>query len=339
MTYQEVLENARKKLQPRCHVCPVCDCRACAGVVPGPGGKGSGSTAKRNWRYLHDHVKLHMNVLGKGGPADTGFSCFGQLFSAPVFAAPIGMVANNLSDVLDEDTYAEAILAGTKAVGAGAFTGGGPMNKCFYAPLDAIKANGWGIPTLKPWRMSVVEERLPLVIGSGAPAFAMDIDSAGLPHARLSTEPMEMKNADDLARLVSLTKLPFVVKGIMTAESARQAAEAGVYAIVVSNHGGRVLEDGLSTAEVLPEIRAAVGDSVKLFVDGGIRSGADVFKVLALGADAALVGRPCSAAAYGGGAEGVQLYFEKLITELKSTMAMTGCQRLKDIKRELIRIV
>jgi len=99
------------------------------------------------------------------------------------------------------------------------------------------------------------------------------------------------------------------------------------------------MDHGLSTAEVLPEIRAAVGADTKIFVDGGVRTGDDVFKMLALGADAVLIGRPYVIAAYGGGAEGVQLYTEKLKAELKDAMTMTSCKSLQEITRDKIRLV
>ena len=169
----------------------------------------------------------------------------------------------------------------------------------------------------------------------------MDIDGIGM-RPNISDEtikPIVEKSQEDLRDIVSYTKLPFVAKGIMTVENAIQAAEAGVYGIIVSNHGGRVLEDGLSTAEVLPEIKKAVGDSMKVFVDGGVRTGSDVFKMIALGADAVLIGRPYAIAAYGGGAEGVKIYTQKVIKELKETMLMTGCYTIKDITREKIVIV
>lgn len=82
-----------------------------------------------------------------------------------------------------------------------------------------------------------------------------------------------------------LTKTPFIVKGIMSVRGALKAKEAGANAIVVSNHGGRVLDGCAATADVLEEIVAAVGDSMKIFVDGGIRTGGDIFKALAMGAD------------------------------------------------------
>lgn len=340
MTYESILAKAREVLSPRCKVCPVCNGKACAGLAPGPGGKGSGMTFQRNYDYLYNHVKLHLDVLGEALAPDTSLALWGMDFTAPVFAAPIGMVARNWSPALNEGSYAQIIIEGTQRAGTIAFTGGGPTDDCFYEPLAVIKkSDGYGIPTLKPWNLDLVEERLALVEQAGAPAFAMDIDSAGLPHAAGSVNAVSAKSQADLKRIVNMTELPFLVKGIMTASAAVQAAEAQAYGIVVSNHGGRVLDQGLSTAEVLPEIRRAVGGALKIFVDGGVRTGVDVFKMLALGADAVLIGRPYSVAAYGGGAEGVQIYTEKIIQELKDTMKMTNCRSLQDIREEKIRLV
>ena len=189
--------------------------------------------------------------------------------------------------------------------------------------------------------MDVVKQRIALAEEAGVFAIAMDVDGIGL-QASIDDEtikPIVPKSQQDLKEIVSSTKLPFVVKGIMTAKEAMEAVEAGVYGIVVSNHGGRVIEDGLSTAEMLPEIKKAVGDTVKVFVDGGVRTGSDVFKMIALGADGVLIGRPYAIAAYGAKEEGVRIYTEKVIKELKQTMLMTGCFKIKDITMEKIKIV
>ena len=144
------------------------------------------------------------------------------------------------------------------------------------------------------------------------------------------------KSVEALRQITKAAGLPFLVKGIMTVESARKAREAGAWGIVVSNHGGRVLDHTPATCEVLPEIVAAVDGTMKIFVDGGVRSGADVFKMLALGADAVLIGRPLVTAAYGGGAEGVKVLTQKLKGELADTMAMCGVHSLAEISRDLI---
>ena len=112
--------------------------------------------------------------------------------------------------------------------------------------------------------------------------------------------------------IIDYAGVPFIIKGVMTVKGALKALEAGASAIVVSNHGGRVLDQCPATAEVLPAIVDAVGGKMTILVDGGIRTGIDVFKALALGADAVIMARPYVTALYGGGAEGVQILVEKL---------------------------
>ena len=141
-----------------------------------------------------------------------------------------------------------------------------------------------------------------------------------------------------VAEIAREAGVPFILKGIMTAKGAEKAVQAGVAGIVVSNHGGRVLDDCPATEEVLPEIVEAVAGRAKVFVDGGIRTGGDVFKALALGADAVLVARPYVTAVYGGGAEGVACLTEKLGAELADTMRLCGAAALKDISRDMVRV-
>ena len=122
----------------------------------------------------------------------------------------------------------------------------------------------------------------------------------------------------------------------MTVAGAKKAVEAGAKGIVVSNHGGRVQGGTPSTCEVLPGIAEAVKGETVIFVDGGIRSGVDVFRALALGADAVLIGRPVLTSIYGAGEEGFRIYMDKIISELKSTMTMCGAASLKEITREKV---
>lgn len=128
----------------------------------------------------------------------------------------------------------------------------------------------------------------------------------------------------DLVWLRSISPLPIVLKGIMTAEDARLAAEHGAAAIVVSNHGGRTLDAAPATATVLPEVVEATDGNVEVLVDGGIRSGADVLKALALGARAVLIGRPVLWGLAVGGAQGVSRVLAILRGELESALAMAG---------------
>ena len=193
------------------------------------------------------------------------------------------------------------------------------------------------MPTIKPWNIETIQEKFELVAESGAFAVAMDVDAAGLPFLKNMTPPAGSKTVAELSEIVHMAGVPFIVKGVMTVGGALKAKEAGAAAIVVSNHGGRVLDQCPATAEVLEEIADAVGDSMKIFVDGGIRSGTDIFKALALGADGVIIARPFVTAIYGGGSEGAKVYIEKLGSELKDTMQMCGAHSLKEITRDMVR--
>lgn len=330
MDYGQVLEKARQNMNGRCLVCKECNGIACRGVIPGPGGKGSGSSFIRNFQKLQE-LKINMDLVYRRENIDTQIELFGQTFKYPFFAAPIAGIKIHYPGSLTEDDYAEAIVQGCKAAGSIGFTGDGENPECYTSGIKAIKsAGGWGIPTIKPWGTEDVIKRIRLAEEAGAPAVAMDIDAAGLPVLGKDLK-IAPKSVEDLRRIVESTELPFIVKGIMTARSAEKVLEAGAYGIVVSNHGGRVLDHTLATVEVLPEIVKAVGGKMKVFMDGGIRSGLDVFRVLALGADAVLIGRPYSVAAFGGGEEGPAMYTEKVGAELRQTMVMAGCQNLSEI--------
>ncbi|HEY5800693.1 MAG TPA: alpha-hydroxy acid oxidase [Burkholderiaceae bacterium] len=135
----------------------------------------------------------------------------------------------------------------------------------------------------------------------------------------------------DIAWLQSQTALPVWVKGVMHADDARALRDAGVAGIVASNHGGRGLDGAPATLAVLPAIRAAVGDHFPLLLDGGIRSGADIFKALALGADAVLVGRLQMYALSVAGALGVAHMIKLLREELEVCMALAGCGTIGEI--------
>jgi 4-hydroxymandelate oxidase len=337
MTYKEVLDRARKIMAPNCRVCNECNGVVCRGEIPGVGGKGRGYGFTECIRFLAS-VKINMDVIYCDEGQDTSVSLFGRSFRYPVCAAPVGGMKLNYNGTLTDGEYYRAVVTGTNRAGTVAFTGDGPQDYIFLDSLPVIKeAEGVAIPTLKPWKNEKVLELVKMIEEAGAIAFAMDIDSAGLVNLALAGKPVSPKSVEELREIVRSTSTPFIVKGVMTAHGAEKVAKAGAYGIVVSSHGGRVMEDSPAPCSVLPEIRQAVGDSIKILVDGGIRSGADVFKALALGADAVLIGRPYAIAAHGGGAEGVEMYTNMIGAQLRETMIMTGCKRLDDITRDKIR--
>ena len=337
MNYSECIENARAKIGNYCKACPECNGRACKNQMPGPGAKGIGDTAIRNYDKWKE-IRLNMDTLVEKRPIDTSLSLFGKEFKYPFFAGPVGAVNLHYGDCLNDVSYNDILVSACAEFGIAAFTGDGVDSNVMLAATKAIKkADGFGIPTVKPWNIEVIREKLELVKESGAFAVAMDIDAAGLPFLKNLNPPAGSKSVEELREIVDAAGRPFIVKGIMTVNGALKAKEAGASAIVVSNHGGRVLDQCPATAEVLEEIADAVDGSMKILVDGGIRSGTDVFKALALGADAVIIARPFVTAVYGGGREGVESYIQKISGELADTMAMCGVASLEEISRDCVR--
>ena len=337
MNYSECIENARAKIGNYCKACPECNGRACKNQMPGPGAKGIGDTAIRNYDKWKE-IRLNMDTLVEKRPIDTSLSLFGKEFKYPFFAGPVGAVNLHYGDCLNDVSYNDILVSACAEFGIAAFTGDGVDSNVMLAATKAIKkADGFGIPTVKPWNMELIREKLELVKESAAFAVAMDIDAAGLPFLKNLNPPAGSKSVEELREIVDAAGLPFIVKGIMTVKGALKAKEAGASAIVVSNHGGRVLDQCPATAEVLEEIADAVDGSMKILVDGGIRSGTDVFKALALGADAVIIARPFVTAVYGGGREGVESYIQKISGELADTMAMCGVASLEEISRDCVR--
>jgi lactate 2-monooxygenase len=136
---------------------------------------------------------------------------------------------------------------------------------------------------------------------------------------------------DDLAWLRELTSLPLLVKGVLTKEDAQRALDAGVDGIVVSNHGGRQVDGAVASLDALVEIRAAVAADTVLLVDGGIRSGADVVKAMALGADAVLIGRLYAYALAVGGEPAVAAVLDQLAAETDLTLALMGGRSITEL--------
>lgn len=336
MNYSEVLEQARKNMGTLCKSCRECDGRACRNSIPGPGAKGVGDTAIRNYDKWKEY-RLQMDTLVARQPVDTSVKLFGKTFELPVFAGPVGAVSMHYGDLYDDRQYNDILVHACAQNGIAAFTGDGMDSNVMISATRAIaNEGGMGIPTIKPWNEQMISEKMQLAKDAGAFAVAMDVDAAGLPFLKGFNPPAGSKSVEELTRIIQMTDKPFIVKGIMTVKGARKALEAGASAIVVSNHGGRVLDQTPSTAEVLPEIAKAVKGKLTILVDGGIRSGADVLKALALGADGVIIARPFVNAVYGGGEEGVKLYVEKLKGELEDAMAMCGVFRIEDISEELI---
>ncbi|MBQ7000360.1 MAG: alpha-hydroxy-acid oxidizing protein [Oscillospiraceae bacterium] len=336
MTYQEVLANARDP-KNKCKACPVCNGKACGNHIPGPGSKGVGDTAMRNYDKWQE-IRVNMDTLCESGTPDTSLEIFGKKFRYPFFAGPVGAVVAHYSDKYDDKGYNNILVKACADNGIAAFTGDGLDATVMKVACEAIAASdGIGVPTVKPWNLETIEGKMELVKASGSFAVAMDVDAAGLPFLKGMNPPAGGKTVEQLSAIAKMAGKPFIVKGVMTVKGAMKAKEAGAAAIVVSNHGGRVLDQCPATAEVLCDIVDALkGSGMKIIVDGGIRTGVDVFKALAMGADAVIICRPFVPMVYGGAEEGVQLYINKIGAELEDTMAMCGAKDLNSITRDMV---
>lgn len=336
MDLQEIRRVAKEKLAGYCRVCPVCDGKACAGEVPGMGGVGSGAGFRANIEALARY-KVNMRTIHGARDPDTSLKLFGLTLRTPILAAPMTGTPYNMGGALTEREFIGAIITGSKQAGSLGFSGDGADPAMYDSGVDAITAEGgWGIPIIKPRAQGAVIERIRRAEAAGAPAVGVDIDGAGLVTMALKGQPVGPKTLDELKALVAATRLPFILKGIMTVDEAELAVEAGAAAIVVSNHGGRILDHTPGVADVLPAITRAVGERIIVLADGGVRSGVDALKLLALGARAVLVGRPLVIGAFGGGAEGVRLILEQMTAELRQAMILTGCAGLSEIGPRLL---
>lgn len=331
-----MLKNARENLNGSCKVCKVCNGVVCSGQVPGMGGKGSGSAFLENNKSL-EKVKINMRVIHNVTNPDTSIELFGKKMDAPIFAAPVTGTTLNMGGKISERDYIKPVVEGCINAGIYAMVGDTAVDSFLIENLEVLKEHsGKGIVFIKPWENDDIIRKIKLAEEAGAFAVGVDVDACGLVTLSMHGKTVQPKNVEMIKELKNSTKLPFILKGIMTVEDALMAVEAGVDAIVVSNHGGRVLDCTPGTADILPEIAEAVKGKVTILADGGIRTGVDVLKMIGLGADAVLIGRPFVTASFGGATDGVETYVNKLKGELSSTMILTGCQTIEDIDSKVI---
>ena len=337
MTYQEILDRSREQIGPYCKSCKICNGLACKNTIPGPGAKGLGTGFIRNYQKWQE-LYVNMDTICENGSADTTFDFFGHRLVLPVMAGPVGAMQLHYGDRYNDMEYNDLLVSACAKAGILAFTGDGTNPAVMEGASKAIAANhGAGVTTVKPWNKEEVFRKLDMAKASGAWAIAMDIDAAGLPFLKNLTPPAGSKTVEELKEIADYAQVPFILKGIMTVRGAEKAIKAGAKAIVVSNHGGRVLGQCPATVEGLPEIVEAVGKDVMVLVDGGIRTGMDVFKALALGAKGVLIARPFVNMVYGGGLEGPAALVAKLKAELEDTMLMCGAHSLAEIDRSMVR--
>ncbi len=331
-------QTARQKFgKDICWVCKVCDGTDCASGVPGMGGVGKMETFQDNSKALKEYTILPRYIRDQVNP-NTNFHFLGKQFTVPIMAAPMTGATTNMNNAMDEFQYSSVVLQGSLESGSIAWLGDGATPDKYIQMLSAIqKVEGMGILICKPRAdEGMLRERFQEAQRQGIFALGMDIDAFNFKTLIQKNQQAPSRNINDLKNIRKFTNLPFIIKGIMTEEDAELAIEIGADALVVSNHGGRVMDEMPGTARVLQKISERVARRVPVLVDGGVRSGMDVFKMIALGADAVLVGRPIAISAVGGDVPGVKFLYNQYTNELKNTMNITGAESLKNISKDML---
>jgi 4-hydroxymandelate oxidase len=303
-------------------------------------------------RRAFERVALRPRVLADVSRIDLATTVLGHPVSTPIVVAPTALH----DAVCDRGECATAEAAGRAGVLMIAASGSSRT-------IEDIAAAARGPLSLQLYFYADRPSTLALVgraEAAGCRAIALTVDSArwGRKERSLRTVgqydwPAAANDAgrlmpaapptdgapvtwDDLAWLRRETRLPIVLKGVVTAEDARLAADAGVAGIVVSNHGGRQLDGTIASLEALPEVVAAAGGRCEIYLDGGVRRGADVMKALALGARAVLVGRPVLWGLAVDGADGAYAVLDMLRDELARAMALSGRSTVASLDRSLL---
>jgi isopentenyl diphosphate isomerase/L-lactate dehydrogenase-like FMN-dependent dehydrogenase len=342
---EEIRDEARKKMMGICGVYKNCDgdsMRICQGQSYGKpllfGGIGSGASFQNNISALKEY-HLKMRLIGNDFEPDTTYNFFGKKLSMPIMGASVAGVNSFGGDnVITEREFCRAVVLGCKQAGTIGWRG----DTYTYSfensyGLDAIaEADGWGVKIVKPRDQQSIMNFYKKAEKIGCIAVGIDIDGCGSFAMKTHNQPVYKKSIEEIKELVKSTHLPVIIKGIMCIEDAQIAIDAGASAIIISNHGGRVLDHTPGTASVLPKIAKKLKSKTRILVDGGIRTGYDVLKMLALGAEAVLIGRDIVRAAIGGGIDGVRIQMEYLQSTLIKAMKMTNCKNLQDISNNIL---
>jgi isopentenyl diphosphate isomerase/L-lactate dehydrogenase-like FMN-dependent dehydrogenase/rubredoxin len=342
LTLDKVRRRALKRLQGICAVNKICDGhpdRLCMGQnynsFIGMGGIGKGLSFTQNVSSL-DKIKLKTRLISKHIEPDMSTTFFKRKLQLPVMASSLSGVKASMGGSIQEKEFALAVLQGSKDAGTIGWIGNTCDEGQELTGVNVIKKVGLGIPIFKPQKNSRIKELINMAENSGAIAVGVDLDGIGSVNWERMNKKLFRKSVNELRDLAESTNLPFIAKGIMSVDDALLTIDAGVSGIDVSNHGGRVLDSTRGVAEVLPEIVKAANRKIIISTGGGVRTGFDVLKLLALGADAVLIGRDIIRAATGGGAKGVQLHFDYIKKDLRRGMLMTGCNSISEINKKII---
>ena len=274
-------------------------------------------------REYMDSLLVESRLVGAAEP-DSHFEFLGQVFETPIMTAALSHI-----DL-------KGMAQGAKEAGAPVSIGMGDNQTL----LDVLATGAKVMKIVKPYAdHDEVFSRLRCAADNGAVAVGMDIEHAI--HAD-SAEcdcihglRMALPGIDDLKAFIACTDLPFFIKGALSVRDAVRCAELGCAGIILSHHNG-LMRYAVPPVRLLPKIREAVGDQLTLIVDGGIQSGYDAFKALALGADAVTVGRPLMQPLADRGAEGVKDVITTMTRQLQAMMYRTGSANLKSIDPSVI---
>jgi 4-hydroxymandelate oxidase len=338
MELTDAREEAKERMKGVCAVYKVCDGhpdRLCQGIKYGKplgmGGIGKGATFTANVEAL-DRLHLKSRLISSHREPEMKSSFLGHEVAFPIFCTSMSGVKISMGDAISELEFAQAVVRGCKAAGTIGFVGDTAETFEDRPGVQAIReAGGWGVQIFKPREQKVLLGLIQGAQAAGAIAVGVDLDGAGSVAMALKGQPVFRKSLNELKELVQSTPLPFIIKGITSVEDATAALETGCKVVAVSNHGGRTLDSMLGVADVLPGLVPILKGKVVVTADGGIRTGFDALKMLALGADFVMVGREFIRAAIGGGAEGVAIEAGFLSQDLRKAMIMTGCNSLSDI--------
>lgn len=272
-----------------------------------------------------DEILIEMRHIDAQLP-DLTYDLFGRSFKTPVMMAAL----SHLKGMNGEGDGMVAMAEGAGIVGTVNWIGMSSNQQ--YAEVAAT-----GVPTIriiKPYAdENEVISRMELAEKLGALAIGMDLDHSFNwkgEHDNVLGQAMRPRSMDEIKAYCDRTNLPFIVKGVISVTDAKKCLEAGVSGIVVSHHHG-ISPSIVPPLMVLPEIAEAVGGKMQIFVDCGVMNGTDVFKALALGADAVCVGRPVMIPIREKGAEGAAEVISEITDELSGIMARTCSHKLKDI--------
>jgi len=278
-----------------------------------------------NQQYM-DSILIEEKIIGSV-VADTSIGFLGETFSSPVMTPAFSHLKNfGGRELTGLEEY--SIAAGN----AGILNFCGMMENDMFQKIADTGAKT--VRIVKPYKDNgKVRDQMQFAESAGAFGIGMDIDhifgETGLDI--VAGEPMAVQTADMLRSYVESTKLPFFVKGVLSVRDAAVCAEIGAKAVIVSHHHGR-MPYAVPPMMILPEIRETLeGTGVKIIVDCGIGSGADVYKALALGADAAAVGRSMLPSLEKDGVPGVEAFIGKVNNELRYIMSNTGFAKVSDI--------